>query len=220
MVDTREIGDRAVKVEGWDRLMLALSPEDLLIYLSLHWAVHHAFAGLIWQLDLALLIRRHAPILDWDAVGQRARRWRGRGALYFALRTVHEGLGVQLPSSLLADLRPHGARAAAVAWLLRRRDERLGRLDHAIPLLLRSGIRRPPDCRERGAPGCRVGPLSVRRGVTAPRLLGPLRTAREDLHEDDAGWRRGRGLASYLQRARRPGEVQSYLMKVCLQRTR
>ncbi len=136
VVDSREFWDRAVKVEGWSRPVLALCPEDLLIYLALHWAVHHAFAGLIWKLDLALLLRRYAATLDWDAIAERAHRWRVRGVLYFALRLVQEDFGVGPSPSLLARLRPHGARSFVVDWLLSRRDERLGRLDHVIPLLL------------------------------------------------------------------------------------
>lgn len=135
-IDRREVWGRAVKGQWGNRPTRVLCPEDLLIYLALHWAVHHAFAGLIWQLDLALLLRRHGATLDWEAVGERARGWRIRGALYFALRMVQERLGVPVPVPLLSDLRPRGVRASAVAWLLRRRDERRGRLDHAIPLLL------------------------------------------------------------------------------------
>lgn len=136
VIDTREVWDRAVKVEWWNRPALALSPEDLLIYLALHWAIHHAFAGLIWPLDIALLLRRHGAALDWEAVAERARRWRVRGALYFALRGAEERFGAQVPVSLMAGLRLRGARPAAAAWLLSRTDERLGRLDHVIPLLL------------------------------------------------------------------------------------
>lgn len=136
VMDSREVWDRAVKVDGWSRPGLTLCPEDLLIYLALHLAVHHALSGLLWQLDLALLLRRHGATLDWEAVAERARRWRVAGALSFALREVQERFGVEVPSSLLAPLRPPGLRHSVLDWLRHRRDEQLGRLDYLIPLLL------------------------------------------------------------------------------------
>ena len=139
VVDSREFWDRGVKVEGWSRPTLTLCPEDLLIYLALHWAVHHAFAGLIWKLDLALLLRRHGGTLDWDAIAERAHRWRVRGALYFALREVQEHFGVEVPPSLVARIRPRGLRRSALDWLRHRRHEQLERLDYLIPFLLLDG---------------------------------------------------------------------------------
>lgn len=135
-IDHQEVWGRAVKVEGWDQPVLSLCPEDLLIYLALHLTFHHALSGLLWQLDLALLLRRHGPELNWEDVAERAHRWRVAGALYFALRGVEEQFGVGVPVSLLTRLRPYGLRRAVLDWLCRRTDERLGRLDHLIILLL------------------------------------------------------------------------------------
>jgi len=135
-VDLQEIWDRAVKVEGLGRPGLGLCPEDLLIYLALHLAVHHALSGLIWQLDLALLLRRHGATLDWGAVAERAHRWGAAGALHFALREVQERFGVEVPPSLLARLRLRGLRSSVLDWLRHRMGERLERLDYFVPLLL------------------------------------------------------------------------------------
>jgi len=63
---------------------LGLCPEDLLLYLSVHLAVHHALAGLLWYYDL-FLIERWRGTLDWEALIAWASRWRVRAALYFAL---------------------------------------------------------------------------------------------------------------------------------------
>jgi hypothetical protein len=168
LISTQEVWDRTVKVERWNRPAFALSLEDLLIYLALHWAIHHAFVGLIWQLDVALLLRRHGATLDWEAVAERAHRWRVRGALYFALRGVQERFGVQVPLSLLADLRPRGARPAAAAWLLSRTDERLGRLDHLIPFLL---MDRGSDCLRTLAEGALPPAAWVRCRCSQPSLF-------------------------------------------------
>lgn len=135
-IDLQEIWDRAVKVQGWSQPVLGLCPEDLLVYLALHWAVHHALSGLAWPLDLALLLRRQGAHLDWDGVAERAQRWRVAGALYFALCEIHDQFGVGVPPALLARLRPAGLRRSALDWLRHRRSERLERLDYLVPLLL------------------------------------------------------------------------------------
>ncbi|MEK6718466.1 MAG: nucleotidyltransferase family protein, partial [candidate division NC10 bacterium] len=135
-IDHREIWGQAIEVDGWGQRRLELCPEDLLIYLALHWAVHHACSGLIWQLDLALLLRRHGGSLDWEGVGERARRWRVSGGLHFALQVVQERLNVGPPSRLMADLRPRGPRRWALEWLGHRSDEELERLDYLVPVLL------------------------------------------------------------------------------------
>ena len=116
--------------------MLALCPEDLLLYLALHWAVHHALSGLVWQLDLALLILRDGSALDWDAVVERARRWRIRGPVFFALQEVRERLEVAVPVGVLGRLRPGGLRITLFDWLRHRGEERLEQLDYLVPFLV------------------------------------------------------------------------------------
>ncbi len=135
-IDLEEIWARAVKVDGWNPSALTLCPEDLLIYLALHWAVHHAFSGALWGLDLALLLRRHGGALDWERVGERVRRWRVRGALYHALQEVQEEFGVGPPLRFLAGLRPRGLRPRVLDWLRRLAGDRLERLDYLVPVLL------------------------------------------------------------------------------------
>ena len=134
-IDLEEIWQRVVKLHAWDQPAWGLGPEDLLIYLALHWAVHHAFSGLIWRLDLALLLRRGGNALDWERVAECARRWRVGRALWAALSEIQEDFGVQAPPAVLARLRPHGPRAAALDWL-RRRGARLEELDYLVPVLL------------------------------------------------------------------------------------
>jgi len=135
-INHQELWDRAVRVEGPGGIRWGLCPEDLLIYLALHWAVHHALSGLIWQLDLALLILRHGQALDWDAVGERAHRWRVRSALFFALQEVLKHFEVPVPPWVPDRLRPGSARSAFLDWLRHRGEERLERLDYLVPFLV------------------------------------------------------------------------------------
>lgn len=135
-VHHQELWDRAVRVETSGGTCLGLCPEDLLIYLALHWAIHHALAGLGWQLDLALLIRRQGDAWNWEVVAERARRWQIRGALFYALREVRERFEVAIPAWFLARLRPAGPRRILLDRLRYRGEERLERLDYLIPFLV------------------------------------------------------------------------------------
>jgi len=135
-IDHQELWDRAVRVEGPGGVRWELCPEDLLISLALHWAVHHALSGVIWQLDLALLILRYGDGLDWDAVVQRAGRWRIRGPVFFALQEVRERLEAGVPVGVLGRLRPGGLRITLFDWLRHRGEERLEQLDYLVPFLV------------------------------------------------------------------------------------
>jgi hypothetical protein len=116
---------------------LALGPEDLLLYLAVHLAVHHGLTGLLWYWDLARLLGGHADRLDWEAVVARAARWRVRTALDFALLGCQRLFGVSAPSPVPSRLRARGPRAAALRWLVRHcQDDRLTRLEHLIAVLL------------------------------------------------------------------------------------
>ena len=115
---------------------LGLCPEDLLLYLSVHLAVHHALAGLLWYYDL-FLIERWRGTLDWEALIARASRWRVRAALYFALWELARLFGADVPAPVMAKIGPRGVRARVMGWLLRHRSPRQRvRLEHLIALLL------------------------------------------------------------------------------------
>ena len=135
-ITQQDLWDRAVRVEGPYGVRWEFCPEDLLISLALHWAVHHALSGLIWQLDLALLILRYGDTLDWDAVIERAERWRIRGPVFFALREVRDRLEAAVPAWVLDRLRPVGLRPTLFDWLHQRGEEYRERLDYLVPFLV------------------------------------------------------------------------------------
>ncbi len=135
--DGLAVWDRAVRIRVAGEEALGLCPEDLLLYLALHLAVHHGLAGLLWYWDLFLLINRWGGALDWQAVVERASRWRVRAALYFALLGLELFFGASTPASVMARVKPRGSRAAAIGWLLRHRGaQRRTQLEHLIALLL------------------------------------------------------------------------------------
>jgi hypothetical protein len=108
--------------------------EDTLLHLAAHLAAHHALVGLVWLWDLALIVERWGPALDWPAVWARAAQWRVGTALAFALDAVDTTFGVAPPGR---PPRPRGVRAAALGLLLARvGPARLARLDPVVPLLV------------------------------------------------------------------------------------
>src|SRR2546425_7551658 len=84
--EAQAIWDRTVRIRVAGEEALGLCPEDLLLYLAVHLAVHHSLAGLLWYYDLFLILERRAGTLDWPALNARASRWRVRTAVDFVLQ--------------------------------------------------------------------------------------------------------------------------------------
>ena len=135
--EAEHIWSRAVHVRVAGEDARGLCPEDLLLYLTVHVAVHHALAGLLWLYDLHLLLERWGERLEWTALEQRALGWRVRTALYFGLREAQEVFGTRVPAEVMAALRPGGPRAWAAGRLLRLRSPaQRHALEHLIAILL------------------------------------------------------------------------------------
>ncbi len=131
------VWERAVRIQVAGEEALGLCPEDLLLYLAVHLAVHHGLAGLLWYYDLFLVIERWASRLDWEALIARAARWRVRAALYFALLELERLFGAGAAAPVMAEIEPRGPRAGVARWLLRHRTpQQRARLEHLIALLL------------------------------------------------------------------------------------
>ena len=133
---TEEIWSRALPAPSWGPLARTLAAEDLLIYLAASLAIHHTLTGALWQLDLALVLRRHRAAVDWDAVGTRAHRWGAAGAAYFGLRAVGEHLGITAPTPTMNRLRPGELRVSLIDRLQRAGHDGLLRLDYFIGVLM------------------------------------------------------------------------------------
>jgi hypothetical protein len=106
-IDPAGIWARAVPVTigGID----ALGPcrEDLLLHLCYHAAYQHQFRfGMRPFCDLAALLAREGPLLDWAAVVARALEWHWDRGVYLMLRLARDLVGAQVPDEVLAELRP------------------------------------------------------------------------------------------------------------------
>ena len=136
-VEADGVWDRAVSVTLAGERALALCPEDLVLALATHLAIHHGLSGLLWYWDLKLVLDCWSATLDWDALVARATRWRVRSALFFVLRGLAERFA--LPDAVhdvSPRLAPRGPRPAALCWLVAHRSRGLRDLEHVIPLLL------------------------------------------------------------------------------------
>ena len=82
-----------------------LSPEDTLLYLSVHLAVHHGYGVARMFVDLDRLIRL-GPALDWGILTRRAQGTGLRNVVYFALDLTRLLLGTPIPDGVLQNLKP------------------------------------------------------------------------------------------------------------------
>lgn len=132
-----EVWARAVPLTVGGEAARGLGREDLVLYLAVHLAVHHALTGLRRGWDLARVLEHEGDALDWTVLVAQAARWRARRALYFVLRGVRDDFGAPVPPAVLDALRPAGPRARALAALAARADaDRLVRLERLVALLL------------------------------------------------------------------------------------
>lgn len=106
-VDPEWLWQHAVPVQVAGCTALALSPEALLLHLCLHTSYHHQFAfGLRPSCDIAALITRFGPALDWRTVSDQAIRNGWQRGIYLALRLAHDLVGARVPLEVLERLRP------------------------------------------------------------------------------------------------------------------
>jgi hypothetical protein len=88
---------RATRIELCGRSVPTLTPEDLLLCLSLHGA-KHAWSRLCWLSDIAHLM--HRAELDPEIIRRRAERWRIARIVRIGLFLSQWILGSELPDSL------------------------------------------------------------------------------------------------------------------------
>ena len=83
-----------------------LSPEDMVIHLTVHMAINHQFDVLALRglVDIALTAKKRG--VDWAVVGERAREWRVGTAVYTVLDLLNQLIGVDGLELALNRLRP------------------------------------------------------------------------------------------------------------------
>ena len=111
-VDVEALWERARPLSVGHTQTLQLSPEDTLIHLCLHPALHDGFAGpLIGTVDMDRVIRTagsDAPSASafWTRVVERTVRFRVRTAVAYGLLAARRLLATPVPDDVLSALRP------------------------------------------------------------------------------------------------------------------
>lgn len=82
-----------------------LKPEELLLYLSAHLVNSDSFRKLKYLCDIDRLIDKYGNDIDWDALAEKAVKWRLRGSLYAALKVTDSIFDVNFPKDILGKLR-------------------------------------------------------------------------------------------------------------------
>ena len=84
-----------------------LSPEDLLLHLSIHATTQHLLRnGLRMIYDVAASLSHYQNELDWDILLRRARQWKADRATYLMFCMANQFFGAPLPNGFLEELEP------------------------------------------------------------------------------------------------------------------
>lgn len=124
------------------RPVLSLAPPDLLVHVVLHLAIQHAFEGLLWFCDVALIASAMNDPADWDASISGARSLGYGAALGVTLDLLDDLFAVRVPADVRRRLGRRSPRHALARRLVRRhlaRLEPLSHLEYLLPLLLTDG---------------------------------------------------------------------------------
>jgi hypothetical protein len=105
--DYEALWERRKPVRLAEREILALSPEDTLLVLSIHGA-KHLWTRLLWIYDVARLLHVHQD-LDWQWVLKSMDSRGGRRILFLGLSLAHTLLGAPLPADLEKKIRSDSA---------------------------------------------------------------------------------------------------------------
>jgi len=86
---------------------LQLSPEDTLIHLCVHPALHHGYhCPLIGYADMDRVVAASRPALSWTRLVERAERFQVRTVVYYGLQCAHRLLRTPVPAEIQRALKP------------------------------------------------------------------------------------------------------------------
>jgi len=106
-VDLAGLWQRAQSIRAGGVDTLALSPEDLLLQLCLHIAIHHGFSTDLCHLyDIRQMIESCSEKIDWCVARDRSRAWDADRSVYLILSLTDKLLGLNLPEGFLPSLAP------------------------------------------------------------------------------------------------------------------
>ena len=121
-IDIDGLWERSKKTEINGTKALLLSPEDLLLHISIHNSYNHKFKfyGIKAICDTAQTLNYYGTEIDWDRLKQRAYEWGAQKSLYLTLRLTQDILGVVIADEILDSLKPESCSQNIVAEAKRR----------------------------------------------------------------------------------------------------
>jgi hypothetical protein len=104
-------------ISGMD--VLVLSPEDLLLHLTHHFAYTHLFIYRLFQLcDISQILEKYQDQFNWEHFIQRAMDWGVRKTVFLALRVAQELIQAPVPSYVLRKLVPNDFKPQHLEWII------------------------------------------------------------------------------------------------------
>ncbi len=137
-IETEGLWSRAEPASIGDTDALVLSPEDLVLHLCVHVALHHGFAAKLVQLrDLPAVVDRLGGRIDWKVLVERARTWGVLRAVTLTFALAERMFGTFLPEGSLPAVEAGPADGDPVdrAERLLFQDSRTGLGSANLPLL-------------------------------------------------------------------------------------
>ncbi len=105
IIDAEGLWQRAVPSDVAEHLVLALSPEDLLLHLCLHMAYqHHLAVGLRQVIDIDRVLLHFKDALNWDQLLCTAKQWGAERVLWLSLSLARQLVHARFPDLLLEKL--------------------------------------------------------------------------------------------------------------------
>lgn len=116
-ISIQAIWERARPGLLMDQPVLELSPEDLLLHLSLHAAYMEYFcSGMRPFYDIACSTSLFKDQIDWSRLVDRARRWGAARSTWLALSLSVRFFQAPIPAAVLADLDPNPENTVYLDW--------------------------------------------------------------------------------------------------------
>ncbi|NBD36202.1 MAG: hypothetical protein GVY30_09420 [Chloroflexi bacterium] len=100
-IDLEALWSNALPIDIGSSTALRLCPEDEVIHLCYHTAIHHGLAHPHGCRDILRVLDLEQDTLDWEVLARRARAWRVSVAVWAALMTAREQGRIQHSASSL-----------------------------------------------------------------------------------------------------------------------
>jgi hypothetical protein len=136
-IDIEALWERMVPAKIANVDTLALGIEDLILHLCLHLTYQHYLnLGLRGLMDVALVIHKFSPEIDWQKLVEIAQSWGAEKVAALTLKLVETQLNVPIPSDVLSALAPEGIELDLLENARRQLLERVSFEDHFTPDLV------------------------------------------------------------------------------------